>query len=29
VLRRLVDHERLHTRYVKRLLKTYSTTWRI
>ena len=29
VLRRLVDHERLHTRYVKRVLKTYSTTWRI
>jgi predicted RNase H-like HicB family nuclease len=25
VLRRLVDHERLHTRYIERVLKTYKT----
>ncbi len=28
VLRRLVDHERLHTKYIQRLLKMYSATGR-
>jgi hypothetical protein len=29
VLRRLVDHERLHTRYIQKVLKMYPATWRI